>query len=384
MADGPRALRDDEWEQLNALESAVFRPEMFQNYPQLFDGRNRENLRVVAEDGKVVSHVGMTERGASLAGCRVDVCCIGAVATYDEYRGRGFASQAFQDCCDKAARDGVDVMLISGGRGLYTRVGCRQVGHDWEVSFTPETVPANLRERRAMPAALTATDIPAMRALHEQEGVRFHRPLDDWRMAFECGVVMNTASDFWGIESAAYVICHQPDKIRRRNPDDPRLVRVVEYAGDRGAVLSALPALLEHYAAGRLTLHVQGTDAAMQAQLRALGVQLAPAGSSGTIRVINFVQLMERCRSLLAERMGADAAAALRFEAEGAPGSAEGGFSIRSGTETVRIPDLATLAEFLFGSPKREAPAIEGSSRLASTLAEALPLPSLWYGINYV
>ena len=196
MADGPRALRADEWDQLDRLESAVFRPEMFRDYPQLFDEANRDNLRVVSEDGKVVSHVGMTERAASLAGCRIDVCCIGAVATYQEYRGRGFASAAFQDCCAKAAADGVDVMLISGGRGLYTRVGCRQVGQDWDVAFAPGQAASALSSHPATLVPATAADIPALRALHQQEAVRFLRPREDWEMALDCGIVMNTASDF--------------------------------------------------------------------------------------------------------------------------------------------------------------------------------------------
>src|SRR5919199_254971 len=203
MADGPRALHGDEWEQLDRLVSAVFRPEMFHDYPQLFDEANRENLRVVSEDGKVVTHVGMTERVASLAGCRVDVCCIGAVATYDEYRGRGFASAAFQDCCNKAAADGIDVMLISGGRGLYTRVGCRQVGQNWEFAFAPGQPVSGDTDAMATLVPVTASDIPALRMLHQQESVRFLRPREDWQRAFDCGVVMNTASDFWGVSLAA-------------------------------------------------------------------------------------------------------------------------------------------------------------------------------------
>src|SRR5947209_3284810 len=130
MPDGPRAPRPDEWDQLDALVSTIFAPRMFRRFPQLYNEANRPNLRVVAEDGRIVCHVGMIQREASLAGCRVGVACIGSVATFEEYRGRGFASLAFQDACDKAAADGVDVMLISGGRGLYTRAGCRRFGPD--------------------------------------------------------------------------------------------------------------------------------------------------------------------------------------------------------------------------------------------------------------
>ena len=213
MPAGPRALKPDEWDQLNAVVSAVFRPQMFHDYPQLFNEANRANLRVVAEDGQVVCHVGMTERPATLAGCRIDVCCIGAVATYPEYRGRGFASLAFQDSCEKAAAAGIDILLISGGRGMYTRVGCRQVGNDWDFAITADAAnyvkvvvgaphlgtPVQLGGRGRVPDGAT---LDTLRRLYQLEVARFLRPLDDWRMAFECENGMNTASDFWGLPFA--------------------------------------------------------------------------------------------------------------------------------------------------------------------------------------
>jgi predicted N-acetyltransferase YhbS len=394
MADGPRALRPNEWEQLDQVVSEVFRPEMFHDYPQLFNEANRENLRVVAEDGKVVCHVGMTERPASLAGCRIDVACIGAVSTLDAYRGRGFASAAFQDACDKAAADGIDVMLISGGRGLYTRVGCRAVGRDRDLVLDAATSRGLDNARPPGPLAFSLAQlgpehIDAMRALYQMEPVRFLRPRGDWEMAFDCGIVMNTPSHFWGVWAgsllAAYLIVHDPAKARRRNPDDPTVTRVVEFAGQRAAIASAIPRLLDHYRTDRLTLHVQGWDPLLgTVLLLSTGVEGTPSHSSGTLRVINFPQLMERCRPLLAERIGGAAAGSLAFEAEAPPGSASGGFTIRRGSDAVRLPDLAALAQFVFGTHTPPETTPEGSSDLLALLSRALPLPALWYGISYV
>ena len=81
MADGPRALLPDEWPQLDALVSTVFRSTMLLNYPQLFNAENQDNLRIIADGGTVVSHVGMIQRPASFLGCRINVACVGAVAT---------------------------------------------------------------------------------------------------------------------------------------------------------------------------------------------------------------------------------------------------------------------------------------------------------------
>lgn len=387
MADGPRALRQDEWAQLNQVESEVFRPEMFQDYPQLFNERNRANLRVVADDGKVVCHVGFIERGASLAGCRIDVCCIGAVATLAGYRGKGYASLAFQDACDKSAADGVDVMLISGGRGLYTRVGCRQVGQEWDYSLTADES-ARLAPSGFAVQPVGAARIDALAALYQGESVRFLRPREDWERAFSCGIVMNTPSDFWGVTRSgalvAYVIVHQPNVTRARRPNQPFTARVVELAGDRAAIASALPALLTHYGTERVSVHVQAHDRALHAILAAAGLDGQPGGSSGTIRVINFPQLMNRCRSYLAERIGS-VAEELSFTSDERPGSALGGYVVRHGSDYARVSDHASLAVLLFGSPDRqEQVALEGSARVATLLRKALPLPSLWYGISYV
>lgn len=397
MAEGPRALRPDEWDQLDHVVGTVFRASMFKEYPQLFNEANRENLRVVAEDGKLVCHVGMTQRPASLQGCRIDVCAIGAVATLDAYRGRNFASLALQDACDKAARDGVDLMLISGGRGLYTRVGCRQVGEDLDFSLAEAqaSLLASVRPPGGGDFTLEMAGperIPELGALYAAEGVRFIRHADDWLMAYECGVVMNTPSHFWGVSLGdvlvAYIVVHDPAKARRRQPDDPTVTRVVEFAGQRAAILASLPRLRQQYGTDRISIHVQGSDPVLGGVLRgATGLEGTPSGSSGTVRVLNFVQLMERCRPLLVERMGVAAAGGLTFHADAPPGSAEGGFTIRRGTAEVRLRDLGSLALFLFG---RHQPAAEpdsppeGSLTLLRDLRRGLPLPSLWYGLSYV
>jgi predicted N-acetyltransferase YhbS len=391
----PRALQPTEWDQLNHVVSTVFRPSMFSDYPQLFNPENIDNLRVVAEDGKLVCHVGMTHRPATLFGCRIDVASIGAVATLDDYRGKGHASAAFQDACDTSARAGIDIMLISGGRGLYLRAGCRVVGldHDFYLDDAATDRLASVRPPGGGAFALVpleATHIAEMRDLQTAESVRYIRRAEDWRMALDCGVVMNTASDFWGVRVGdllvAYTIVHQPAKARRRE-GDPTFARVVEFAGVRASVIAALPMLRRHYAVEQVRIHAQGSDPVLARVLRlTTGVEGIESGFSGTLRVINFSQLMERCRPLLAERIGHGATEGLVFEADAPAGSADGGFTFRRGSQTVRVKDLGSLATFLFGArkPAESDSAPTGDEALLNDLRAAFPLPVPWYGISYV
>lgn len=392
MTDGPRSLRSEEWPQLDALVSAVFRSGMFANYPQLFNDANRENLRVVVDDGRVVCHVGVMPRAASLLGCRIEVACVGAVATAPAQRGRGFASAAFQDCCEWAAALGSDLLLISGGRGLYTRVGCRPVGRDWNIvlDVSPGNAAATARlvrmaeGLRVLP--LGAEQERAVAALYETEPVRFLRHREDWSRAFACRIVMAARADFWGMILAdrlvAYAIVQPPRNGRQAM--DGAAVWVVEYAGDRGAVAGALAPLVAHYQAQRVQIHVPGWDVALQARLASVHCPATPSPAWGTLRVLNFPQLMERCRPLLAERLGPAVATALRFAADEPPGSASGGFTIRYGAQQLRLPDLGALATYLFSEPQVAPAETPESAALGRLLAPAFPLPALWYGLSYV
>jgi predicted acetyltransferase len=359
---------------------------MFHNYPQLFNPANRANLRVVAEDGRVVSHAGMTQRWASLAGCTVSVACVGGVATEEAYRGRGFAALVFQDCCAKAAADGVDIMLISGRRTLYTRVGCSSVGDDWQIGIDAAGARSLAGSLRAngLPdggaydiTPVNAGHIGDLQAVHRLEAVRFLRPLDDWQWAFQTSVVMNAHSDFWGVyartgsELLAYVITHRPVGA---------IVRVVEFAGERHAVAAVLPFLLDHYRAERLSIHIQRHDVALRRLIAAAGLRVVPAAAAGTLRIINFPQLIARCRPLLAERLGMEATATVMAKAEAPAGSPAGGFALRVAGETLHFAGLTTLVEWLFGTPSPNGPPPSGPAHLATHMHNVFP--ALWLGVN--
>ena len=379
MMDGPRPLHSDEWEQLNTVVETVFRPGMFEQYPQLFNEANRDNLRVVAADGKVVSHVGMIQRPASLLGCSIQVCCIGGVATLSDYRERGYASAAFADAVAKARADGVDLMLISGGRGLYLRAGSRRVGQDQEFTVTPAAAPRLQATTTGIRiAAVTAEHLPLLQELYAAEAVRFVRWQEDWHMAFDCKYVMNRPTEFHlvyrGADPVAYLLLQTPRP--GSAADDPRVV--AEFAGDRAALACALGRLAGERNIA-LRVHVLRTDTVLASLLGGAALPAEPAPFSGTLLVINFVQLMERMRPLLTERLGAATARQFTFHAE------DDRFTIEKGRESITLSGRGDLALYLFGSHGDEE-AIEpaGSPALAAQLAQALPFPALWYGISYV
>jgi predicted N-acetyltransferase YhbS len=378
--EGPRAVRKEEFESLRMLANNVFRSstdeDMPSQYPQLFSEDNFENLRVCLDAGQCVSHVGMTERHASLLGCRIQVCCIGAVATLPEYRGQGLASACFDDAVSKAYRDGVDVMIVSGDRSLYRMRGCLRVGRDSAFTLTPETLPAVAEAARPAVTveSMTGDELALAADCYRHEPVRFLRLPEDYARAWKSRYVMNRASDFLvireGSDFRGYGILQRPGEERRAG--------LVEFAGDRHAVFAALPELFRRYSLTALGWQVQSHDALFRALCASAGLPGEPRTTPGTVKLINFPQLMERLRPYWEERIGRQEAAQLAFWQEADR------YGVRSGGDAF-VTDRDTATRLLFGTPDgAEAQATAGAGALRQTLERMLPLPTLWYGINYV
>ena len=376
--EAPRAVRPEEMDTLRALTDTVFRPGLMDQYPQLFNEDNRENLRVCVDAGRCVSHVGMTERGASFFGCALRVCCIGAVSTLPEYRGQGLASACFDDTVNKAYGDGVDVMIVSGNRSLYRMRGCVTVGHDTAFTLAPSTTPRALSEA-AFPVSVEPMrddELPLVQDCYRREPVRFLRPPDDYRHAIESGYVMNRPTDFLVVcgEQGAflgYLLVQRPDEAGR--------AAVAEFGGDRRALLAALPRLFQRYPLTELRWQVQRHDDLFRSLCEQAGLPGAPAGAPGTVKLINFPQLMERMRPRWEEMLGRKVAAQLAFQQQGER------YGFRLGDEElVTDRDMATRLVFGTLDGAAEAEALEQAGAWTEVLKAVLPLPCLWYGLNYV
>ena len=87
--EGPRPVQPHEIDSLFELLAAVFKGHnvhMREAFPLLFESPNWQNLFVMADGGRIVSHVGMRFDDTMILGCRLKVASIGSVATYEGTR----------------------------------------------------------------------------------------------------------------------------------------------------------------------------------------------------------------------------------------------------------------------------------------------------------
>jgi predicted acetyltransferase len=327
---------------------------------------NRENLLVFVDEGRVVSHYGMVQRWACLAGCTVRVACVGAVATLAEYRGRGLGTRLLEASCAKARADGVDIVMISGGRGLYRRNGAVDFGFN-----TPVVVDAEAAARVAHPELrvreMTDYDVADCAALYTLKPSRFLRPAADWDWFLRSRTAMDQVCSGMVITRdeavCGYLIVAAPDA--------DGCCDVPEFAGSADAIVGGLSLVISHGGARSMRLHLQEHDAVLEGCLDETGCCPGGPVPSCTAQLLNLPQLMARMRPWFEMRLGIDAARGLAFSQPD-----DQAFVFASAQDTLELQGCDSAARFLFqGAPNVLHP---------PPWARALPLPGLWYGISYV
>jgi predicted N-acetyltransferase YhbS len=373
--DGMRSLHEGELEGIVELTSAVFRPTLVADYPHFFNRENASNLRVVVEDGKVVSHIGTLRRDASILGCTVRMAALGGVATYEEHRGKGHATALFQDTMRVCKEDGVDFMLVSGYRKMYHRFGCRIIGKDWRARIDADQAGA-FDDGKVEISEATEKDLPDLMALYRREPVRWIRPPSDCMHAL-AGIVMNQPSVIHVLREKGIVRGY----VIVQNPKGQGQVegKVFEVAGEREVLAGALGELLKMYNMSALSLHVMGFDGLLLDVLKGRGATCSPEESSGTVTLINFTQFMEKMRPYFTEVVGERVAKGLVFEEPGDQ------MIFRYGGDAVVADNQGQAAELIFGTHEGvENRLLEKGGKAGEVLADIFPIPALWYGLNFV
>ncbi len=136
------------------------------------------------------------------------------------------------DLVATALSAGVTVLLVSGGRGLYRRMGCIDAG-----SYRTVRVPrAAVRpEAGRVVREWRLADVPRMAGLHRAEPVRFERTEPEWYALLRTGLVADRPCRTWVVsapgrpeEIEAYLCVQQAVETPQG-----RVASVQEVAGSR-------------------------------------------------------------------------------------------------------------------------------------------------------
>ena len=114
--DGPRACREDEFDEAMALINSVFRPESDQDiltdYPLVFNQAGLKYMRIVRVDGRIAAHVPVAPREVRVGGDGFIAAVISPTLTHPDYRHRGYATACLRDCVQIMDESGWPVSVL--------------------------------------------------------------------------------------------------------------------------------------------------------------------------------------------------------------------------------------------------------------------------------
>ena len=379
-----RGTGKEEYESVISLINRIFRedrgfaPTMHLEYPLLLCHENMDNMRIIREDGRPVSTVSYYTSDIIMEGASWKAASVGSVCTHPDYRGRNYATLLMDDVEARMKANGVEIMLVSGDRELYKRRGCTSVGGFYRAELQPVPV----RDEIAL-AELNPSNMDRAARLYNREPVRFQRSYDQFvrlqrsvaahRNCFDCRpcLVMRRG------KAVAYIVA------KIVVGANTALIR--EFAGDRRAVLNGIYKLMEQQGLGQCTLVFPQRDL-IGLLLDGDGVALKPQDQQGTVKIMDFVSLMNGLRPYMKQYLPDKTVDGLSFLEEG------GKYSIALEDETVAIDNRDLLGQLIFGRKGQDSlvdsfcqKELVDKLKIKSVLYTVFPVPFPWTeNLNYV
>jgi predicted N-acetyltransferase YhbS len=386
--DGPRMVRREELAASDRLSRICFggldlnAPE--EEPPSSFQPPRRGGLYVITRQGIPVSQIYIFHFQVKLYDGLLRIGSVGGVCTHPDYRGLGLAGQLLEHCTATLAKEGARLMLISGGRGLYTRVGCVPTGNYMAFNIKPGNIPQSSSDLSIRLA--TRSEAAVCSRLYHMEPVHFIRPPAKFvdRLTHSYGYVHSEA---WIIERAnqpaAYLLLGIPWEYLGL---DAGIRHVREYAGSRTALVGALGQIMTQSKLQEIHWPAAWQDSDTITLLQENGLTGTPEPlSDHTMRIINFPGLMADLKPYLRARLEGPQARGLRFEQTGPLLGANQGdqLAIVRGQERLELSGAA-MTNLVMGDPGEvyaKTYNIPGS--LSDVVSALFPLPTFFPGLNY-
>ncbi|WII70718.1 GNAT family N-acetyltransferase [Bdellovibrio sp. 22V] len=150
--EGPRSPSENELPQVLDFLNKKLRNEapwsIAAEYPTAFSPNNLHNMRIIADEERVLSHAVMKPLIIKSPHVIFKVGAIGSVVTDDGHRGQGLSTRVINDCLKSATEQSCDIAILwTDLFDFYRRMGFELAGS--EISFVIEEEfdipPVNLR-----------------------------------------------------------------------------------------------------------------------------------------------------------------------------------------------------------------------------------------------
>ena len=340
-------------------------------FPLLFAESNLPNFRIICHQSKPVSGVGIYITDAVCFGHTFRIGSVGSVCTYEAHRGKRLATMLMFDAERHMRRKNVDLVIVSGGRGLYRRIKYEPAGLERHYAVPAEKSPPGLTWREA-----ADSDVEALASIYSRKPVRFRRSLDDFKATLAAFRFQARAGPGRTVlaETGGCVVAYLSALVRRR--DETKELETSETGGDPASVIELAAALAADEGVESFDLAAPGAHEDLSIVCERRGLSAIERPASGTYKLLEPAVFVDKIRPLIAERAGKKFANSLVVE------NAAGVCSFRLNGERLDVPEEAELLRLVFEPGWR----VEelGSGQLGSLLGSAFPLPMIMPGFNFI
>jgi GNAT superfamily N-acetyltransferase len=139
----PREPKFEEYSRVLEFLNKTLRPHqgwsINEEYPLAMNSQNLHNVRIIEEDGQIVSHALLKILLLKTPIAIFRVAAIGSVVTHPNYQNRGYSTQILNDCLDLAKQQGADFAILwTDIFEFYRRVGFELAGSEVAVIFNQQ------------------------------------------------------------------------------------------------------------------------------------------------------------------------------------------------------------------------------------------------------
>lgn len=367
-----RSAKADELPKVFSLLNTVFRfssrglSSVEKIFPQVFNERNLENIRIISEDEEPISHLAIWEGEILIYGFRFNIGMFGCVCTHPSYRGRGYATILVEDALDKVRNDGVEILMISGSRGLYRRAGCVDAGMIYPIEI-PLDVLGRVNTSRIEVSTYSNKFLDSIVEIYQREPIRYKRSLEEFRTLLERS--RESPLEVYVTSRVGKSVAYIATSIL---PGE--CPTIWEYAGSREAVLGTILSMVETLNTSKIAIVVPFHDREMLSLLESLGLVLPDPRAPASFSLPNPSRFIEKIKPYFEEKIGEEISSRLSITVN------DSNFTLELGVDRIYFKDVAELTSFLLVGPEVSY-SLKGDLK---KLCKALPLPTPVYGLNYL
>ena len=231
-------------DQIEAIElsKSIFKPNMAEQFTLLFSESNWNHMFIAIDEGKIVSLVNYYPSFVQIGNCTIKVASIGSVCTKAEYRGQKLASRLLILAENQMKKEAIDLVIISGGGGIYTEFGSSLAGNvneyllDESLLDDSEEIAIELFDQ---------SYLPAMISIQNQESIRFIRKEHEFDQLLSSQTFPDSFATYpihvikQNQQTLGYIVGILPTE-----GDE---FGIKEFAGDRKAIIKSFKLLLSFH-----------------------------------------------------------------------------------------------------------------------------------------